>query len=53
MDDFSLKWSRGPGVNTSSLNKSGQASDPNSDDETDLNGKRRRAIRGGFWSFLV
>ncbi|KAI8573332.1 hypothetical protein RHMOL_Rhmol01G0269000 [Rhododendron molle] len=32
----------GPGVNTSSLNKSGQASDPNSDDETDLNGKRRR-----------
>lgn len=32
----------GPGVNTSSLNKSGQTSDLNSDDETDVNGKRRR-----------
>lgn len=42
MDDFSLQWSRGPGVNTSSLNKSGQTSDLNSDDETDVNGKRRR-----------
>ncbi|PSS14561.1 Serrate RNA effector molecule like [Actinidia chinensis var. chinensis] len=33
---------RGPGVNTLSSNKSGQTSDPNSDDDTDVNGKRRR-----------
>ncbi|KAL6976537.1 hypothetical protein U1Q18_025328, partial [Sarracenia purpurea var. burkii] len=33
---------RGPGVNTSSSNKSGHASDPNSDDEADASGKRRR-----------
>ncbi|GFY98870.1 C2H2 zinc-finger protein SERRATE [Actinidia rufa] len=32
----------GPGINTSSSNKSGQTSDPNSDDDTDVNGKRRR-----------
>ncbi|XP_057474139.1 serrate RNA effector molecule-like isoform X2 [Actinidia eriantha] len=32
----------GPGVNTLSSNKSGQTSDPNSDDDTDVNGKRRR-----------
>ncbi|KAF8395591.1 hypothetical protein HHK36_019541 [Tetracentron sinense] len=36
----------GPGVNASSLNKSGQASDPNSDDEVDTGGKRRRHGRG-------
>ncbi|KAF8403501.1 hypothetical protein HHK36_011605 [Tetracentron sinense] len=36
----------GPGVNTSSSNKSGQASDPNSDDEADTAGKRRRHGRG-------
>ncbi|KAL3518762.1 hypothetical protein ACH5RR_021351 [Cinchona calisaya] len=32
----------GAGVNTSSTNKSGQTSDPNSDDEIDTDGKRRR-----------
>ncbi|XP_052199451.1 serrate RNA effector molecule-like isoform X4 [Diospyros lotus] len=32
----------GPGVNTLSLNKSGQTSDPNSEDEADVSGKRRR-----------
>uniref|UniRef100_A0A5B7AMB5 Putative arsenite-resistance protein n=2 Tax=Davidia involucrata TaxID=16924 RepID=A0A5B7AMB5_DAVIN len=32
----------GPGVNASSSNKSGQSSDPNSDDEVDMGGKRRR-----------
>jgi hypothetical protein len=37
---------RGPGVNASSSNKSGQTSAPNSDDEVDLGGKRRRHGRG-------
>ena len=37
---------RGPGVNASSLNKSGQTSDPNSDEETEMGGKRRRHGRG-------
>ncbi|KAJ6410119.1 hypothetical protein OIU84_009589 [Salix udensis] len=32
----------GPGVNALSSNKSGQASDPNSDDDTETGGKRRR-----------
>ncbi|GAV89660.1 ARS2 domain-containing protein/DUF3546 domain-containing protein [Cephalotus follicularis] len=32
----------GPGVNSSSANKSGQTSDPNSEDEVDISGKRRR-----------
>ncbi|XP_059659759.1 serrate RNA effector molecule [Cornus florida] len=32
----------GPAVNASSSNKSGQTSDPNSDDEVDVAGKRRR-----------
>ncbi|KAJ8749885.1 hypothetical protein K2173_013800 [Erythroxylum novogranatense] len=32
----------GPGLNTLSPNKSGQTSDPNSDDEVDASGKRRR-----------
>ncbi|XP_031264435.1 serrate RNA effector molecule isoform X1 [Pistacia vera] len=36
----------GPGVNASSSNKSGQTSDPNSDDEADAGGKRRRHGRG-------
>ncbi|XP_044482439.1 serrate RNA effector molecule-like [Mangifera indica] len=36
----------GPGVNASSSNKSGQTSDPNSDDEADTGGKRRRHGRG-------
>lgn len=33
---------RGPGINVPSANKSGQTSDPNSDDEVDSGGKRRR-----------
>lgn len=33
---------RGPGVNPSAPNKSGQTSEPNSDDEADVDGKRRR-----------
>ncbi|XP_015576306.2 serrate RNA effector molecule [Ricinus communis] len=32
----------GPGINVLSSNKSGQTSDPNSDDEVDTSGKRRR-----------
>ncbi|KAG8655576.1 serrate RNA effector molecule isoform X1 [Manihot esculenta] len=32
----------GPGINVPSANKSGQTSDPNSDDEVDSGGKRRR-----------
>ncbi|XP_034687821.1 serrate RNA effector molecule [Vitis riparia] len=36
----------GPGVNASSLNKSGQTSDPNSDEEIEMGGKRRRHGRG-------
>lgn len=36
----------GPGVNASSSNKSGQMSEPNSDDEVDNVGKRRRHGRG-------
>ncbi|KDP42903.1 hypothetical protein JCGZ_23845 [Jatropha curcas] len=32
----------GPGINVLSSNKSGQTSDPNSDDEVDAGGKRRR-----------
>lgn len=37
---------RGPGVSASSSNKSGQNSDPNSEDEVDVGGKRRRHGRG-------
>ncbi|XP_043706129.1 serrate RNA effector molecule-like isoform X1 [Telopea speciosissima] len=36
----------GPGINVASSNKSGQASDPNSEDEADAGGKRRRHGRG-------
>ncbi|XP_044479721.1 serrate RNA effector molecule-like [Mangifera indica] len=36
----------GPGVNALPSNKSGQTSDPNSDDEADTGGKRRRHGRG-------
>ncbi|XP_010251619.1 PREDICTED: serrate RNA effector molecule [Nelumbo nucifera] len=36
----------GPGINALSSNKSGQASDPNSEDEADGGGKRRRHGRG-------
>ncbi|KAK9284063.1 hypothetical protein L1049_012323 [Liquidambar formosana] len=36
----------GPGVNALLSNKTGQASDPNSDDEADASGKRRRHDRG-------
>ncbi|KAJ4979204.1 hypothetical protein NE237_009984 [Protea cynaroides] len=36
----------GPGINAASSNKSGQASDPNSEDEADTGGKRRRHGRG-------
>ncbi|XP_050224078.1 serrate RNA effector molecule [Mercurialis annua] len=36
----------GPGVNAQSTNKSGQTSEPNSDDEADTSGKRRRHGRG-------
>lgn len=36
----------GPGVNASLSNKSGQTSEPNSDDEVDNGGKRRRHGRG-------
>lgn len=36
----------GPGVSASSSNKPGQSSDPNSDDEVDAGGKRRRHGRG-------
>lgn len=32
----------GPGANASSVSKSGQTSEPNSEDETDVGGKRRR-----------
>ncbi|KAJ8766830.1 hypothetical protein K2173_008384 [Erythroxylum novogranatense] len=32
----------GPGINALSVSKSGQTSDPNSDDEVDASGKRRR-----------
>ncbi|XP_038679513.1 serrate RNA effector molecule-like isoform X2 [Tripterygium wilfordii] len=32
----------GPGINVSSSNKSGQTSDPNSEDDVDAGGKRRR-----------
>ncbi|KAG4135419.1 hypothetical protein ERO13_D08G213400v2 [Gossypium hirsutum] len=35
-----------PGVNALSANKSGQTSEPNSEDETDIGGKRRRHGRG-------
>ncbi|XWS28930.1 hypothetical protein CRYUN_Cryun25bG0114100 [Craigia yunnanensis] len=35
-----------PGVNALSSNKSGQTSDPNSEDEADVGGKRRRHGRG-------
>jgi hypothetical protein len=37
---------RGPGVNASLSNKSVQTSDPNSEDEVDVGGKRRRHGRG-------
>ncbi|KAL0922153.1 hypothetical protein M5K25_006118 [Dendrobium thyrsiflorum] len=36
----------GPGLISSTSNKSGNASDPNSEDEADVNGKRRRHGRG-------
>ncbi|XP_009606605.1 serrate RNA effector molecule isoform X2 [Nicotiana tomentosiformis] len=36
----------GPGVTPASANKSGQSSDPNSDEEADEGGKRRRHGRG-------
>lgn len=36
----------GPGVTASLVNKSGQASDPNSDDEAETGGKRRRPVKG-------
>ncbi|XP_042479978.1 serrate RNA effector molecule-like isoform X2 [Macadamia integrifolia] len=36
----------GPVINVASSNKSGQASDPNSEDEADAGGKRRRHGRG-------
>uniref|UniRef100_A0A7N0RIU2 C2H2-type domain-containing protein n=1 Tax=Kalanchoe fedtschenkoi TaxID=63787 RepID=A0A7N0RIU2_KALFE len=36
----------GPGANVVSSNKSGQTNDPNSDAETDADGKRRRPNRG-------
>lgn len=36
----------GPGLTASSLNKSGHGSDPNSEDEVDAGGKRRRHGRG-------
>ncbi|CAI9105971.1 OLC1v1005015C3 [Oldenlandia corymbosa var. corymbosa] len=36
----------GPGVSSSSVNKAGPASDPNSDEEVDAGGKRRRHGRG-------
>ncbi|KAK4780122.1 hypothetical protein SAY87_016228 [Trapa incisa] len=36
----------GPGMSATSTNKSGQASEPNSDDEADGNGKRRHHARG-------
>ncbi|KAK8562268.1 hypothetical protein V6N13_019704 [Hibiscus sabdariffa] len=35
-----------PGVNVFSSNKSGQTSEPNSEDETDIGGKRKRHGRG-------
>ncbi|PON74082.1 Zinc finger, C2H [Parasponia andersonii] len=35
----------GPGISASSSNKSGQTSDPNSEDEVDVGGKRRRRGR--------
>lgn len=38
--------SRGPGFSASSPNKSGQPSDHNSDEEVDVDGKRRRHGRG-------
>lgn len=43
---FYLFLCRGPGINASSSNKSGQTSDPNSDEETEMGGKRRRHGRG-------
>ncbi|KAG6590250.1 Serrate RNA effector molecule, partial [Cucurbita argyrosperma subsp. sororia] len=36
----------GPGINAAATNKSGQTSEPNSDDEADNDGKRRRHGRG-------
>lgn len=36
----------GPGLLTAAANKSGNTSDPNSEDETDVGGKRRRHGRG-------
>ena len=35
-------FNRGPGANALSINKSGQTSEPNSEDEADVGGKRRR-----------
>ncbi|KAL5719525.1 hypothetical protein ACHQM5_012286 [Ranunculus cassubicifolius] len=37
----------GPAFNAAATGKSGQASEPNSEDETDVGGKRRRHGRGG------
>ena len=44
--NFYIFCCRGPGVNASSSNKSGQTSEPNSDDEAETGGKRRRHGRG-------
>ena len=42
----SILWCRGPGINAAATNKSGQTSEPNSDDEADNDGKRRCHGRG-------
>lgn len=43
---FPTQQCRGPSVNASSSNKLGQTSEPNSDDDVDNGGKRRRHGRG-------
>lgn len=43
---FNLFIRSGPGLTSSTSNKSGNASDPNSEDEPDVSGKRRRHGRG-------
>lgn len=42
LDLHSGSLDMGPGANALSMNKAGQTSEPNSDDETDVGGKRRR-----------
>ncbi|XP_021720640.1 serrate RNA effector molecule-like [Chenopodium quinoa] len=42
LDLHSGSLDMGPGANALTMNKSGQTSEPNSEDETDVNGKRRR-----------